>query len=213
MPKTDRRIPLLLIGYMIFATGCSAIQLPGDSGAILFQDTFVSTQSGWDRYHDDTYRADYTQNAYRINVLDPIVAWSLPRLNFANAIIDVKAKKIDGPDDNVYGLICRYQDPENFYFFLISSDGFAGIGVYRDGIRTLLSGDSMLPSDLILEGNAMNSIHVECVDDQLSMSVNGELLYEIQSAGFRSGDVGLIAGSYSEPGVEIEFDDFSVTNP
>ncbi len=43
--------------------------------------------------------------------------------------------------------------------------------------------------------------------------MNGILVAETQAAEFPSGDVGLIAGSYGQPGTEILFDNFSVLQP
>lgn len=199
---------------LIFGTGCNSAQFPDGSGSILFQDTFTSSQSGWDQYSDATYRADYVADAYRISVFDADTeAWSIPRLAFSDVIIDVNARKVDGPDDNVYGVLCRYEDPDNFYFFLISSDGYAGIGVYESGERRLLSGDSMLPSDFINLGEGLNALRIECVGDKLSLSVNGHLINEFHGASEVKGDVGLIAGTYDFSGVEIEFDDFIIAKP
>lgn len=204
-------LPLLLI---VLGTGCNLGQLPDESGSILFQDTFSSAQSGWDQYSDATYTADYVANAYRISVFDADTeAWSIPRLAFSDVIISVNARKLDGSDDNVYGVICRYVDPDNFYFFLISSDGYAGIGVYAAGERSLLTGESMLPSDFINLGDGLNALRIECVGDKLSLSVNGHIIEEVNGALSTTGDVGLIAGTYDLPGVEIEFDDFVVANP
>lgn len=199
---------------LFLCSACGGIRLPDDSGAILFQDSFISNQSGWDRYRDDVYLADYDEGSYRIAIFESEVeAWGRPGLEFSDTLIDVKARKIQGPDNNVYGLICRYQDPGNFYFFLISSDGYAGVGVYRDGARRLLSGDSMLPADSIQVGEGQNAIHAECVGDRLTLAVNGNAIYELHTNDFVSGDVGLIAGSYNLPGVVIEFDDVMVSNP
>ena len=34
------------------------------------------------------------------------------------------------PDNNAYGVICRYTDLQNFYVFLVSADGYYAIGKY-----------------------------------------------------------------------------------
>ena len=57
------------------------------------------------------------------------IKWSnLSRVVPEDLRIEVDVSKQNGPDDNAFGVLCRYQDPENFYYFLISSDGFGGIG-------------------------------------------------------------------------------------
>jgi hypothetical protein len=43
--------------------------------------------------------------------------------------------------------------------------------------------------------------------------VNGIQLFEVTDSDFSSGDVGVIAGAYDTPGVEILFDNFAVLKP
>ena len=212
-----KQFPMILLSSLLgvlFCVGCSTFELPRDQGAVLFQDNFSSAKSGWIRFHDNTYSTDYARGVYRIDIDQPnFEAWSVPGLTFSDTLISVRAWKVSGPDNNVFGVICRYNKPNNFYFFLISSDGFAGIGLYQDGERTLLSGDHMLPSDAIATGVKDNHLQIECIGDQLKLFVNDALVYEVQSSALLSGDVGLIAGTYDLAGVQIEFDDFRVINP
>ena len=185
--------------------------MPGD---VLFQDDFSRSISGWDRYHDDVYSADYAEGGYRIQIFAPETdAWANPGLNLADVRIDLDATKHGGPDDNTFGVLCRYQDPRNFYFFLLSSDGYTGIGINIEGTRFLLSGDTMFPSGAVLHGNVTNHIRVECIGYQLTLLVNGVLVAQTQSTQWATGDVGLTAGSYAEPGVDILFADFTVLQP
>jgi hypothetical protein len=51
------------------------------------------------------------------------------------------------------------------------------------------------------------------VSDHLSLYVNGQILADVRDATFETGDVGLIAGTFTEPGVDIRFDDFVVHQP
>lgn len=205
-------IPILIVATLTF--GCSTFDLPEETGVLLFQDNFDLSSSGWDRYHDDRYSSDYHSGSYRIEVNQPnYEAWAVPGLEFSDVLIDVTAKKISGPNNNVFGVICRYNKPNDFYFFLISSDGYAGIGIYQEGKRTLLSGGHLLPADPINTGSVSNKIHVECVGEALSLSVNDVILYEVQSTALQSGDVGIIAGTYELADVQIEYDDFIVRNP
>jgi hypothetical protein len=214
---SNKSLPIIILTILIgciISSGCSTSSLPQESGALLFQDDFSSLNSGWDRYRSETYVADYDQEIYRIEVYQADhVAWAVPGLTFSDVIIEVTATKAHGPENNIFGILCRYQDPLNFYFFVISSDGFAGIGQYQDGERVLLSGDSMLPFEGISPGSSVNHIHVECVGNQLRMAVNGSEIYEMRTEELETGDVGLIAGSYEEGGIAVIFDDFSVRNP
>lgn len=207
---------LFLAGLTLFimSQSCSSLEPRVESGDVLFQDDFSRTSSGWDRYHDDTYISDYIDDAYYFNIFTPETnVWSRPHLDFADIRIQVAATKVGGPDDNVFGVLCRYQDALNFYFFLISSDGFSGIGMFKNGEEKLITDESMLPSETISQGSATNIIQAECIGDQLRLYVNGGLTLQAKASEWSRGDVGLIAGTYDQPGTEIRFEKFSVIQP
>lgn len=204
----------LIAVFSIYLGGCNWLVPPVGPGEVLFQDDFTRTSSGWDRYQDDVYRADYQDSKYHIEIFTPeTVAWSLPKLSFQDVWISVETERVKGPEDNAFGVICRYENPSNFIFFLISSDGFAGIGQYIDGEKTLLSDKSLLPTDAVHKGDEGNFIQAECVGDRLTLYVNNSRVAEAIVEDIRSGDVGLIAGTYADPDVEIRFDNFSTVQP
>ena len=70
--------------------------------------------------------------------------------------VGVDASKLGGPDDNSFGVICRYRDAENFYAFLVSSDGYYGIIKVKDGKYSLLSGKNMDFNSGIVRGRGTN---------------------------------------------------------
>lgn len=185
------------------------------SGSILYQDDFSRPESGWDRYEDDVYRVDYEQGAYRFHVsAADTEVWARPHLILPDVQIEVIATKVGGPDDNIYGLICRYQDADNFFFFVISSDGYAGIGAHRNGESSLLNEETLQPAAVVQTGNTSNLIRAVCDGSELRLHVNGVLVTRAKAEGnWSEGDVGLIVGTFDRPEVEIEFDNFSVTKP
>ncbi len=207
-------LAIFLILGITALTGCTFFNVPNEPGVLLFQDDFSSPNSGWDRYRGETYISDYNEGAYHIEIFQKnIEAWALPGFDFTDVIVEVAGTSVDGPENNVYGVLCRYRDSENFYFFLISSDGYSGIGLLHQGNRELLTGESMFPAEAIIQGSATNLIQAQCVGNQLSLSVNGSMIYQVISDRLKSGDVGLIAGSYEDGGTEIFFDNFTVKNP
>lgn len=202
-------IPLL--GLALSACALSMTVRPGD---VLFQDDFSRPISGWDQHHDSTYDADYLNGMYAIRVHQPDTdVWATVGLHFDDVKVQVEASKIDGPDDNIIGVLCRYQDARNFYFFVIASDGYAGIGVNKDGRRRLLSDDALLPSAAVRQGQAGNVIRADCIGYNLRLYVNGVLVAEAQAAEWPAGDVGLIAGTYEGSELEVWYDNFSVVEP
>lgn len=206
-------ICLLTIAAALGLGSCLGVQ-SARSGEVLFQDSFDHPSSGWDRYQGPDYRADYSGGTYRIEILEPNTnAWSTPDLSFHDVQIEVDARKAAGPDDNLLGVLCRYQDASNFYFFLVSSDGYAGIGIRQQGQARLLSADTMLPHPAVGKGSTTNHLTVRCLASSLELAVNGEPVASAEGEEWAAGDVGLIAGAYEEPGVVVEFDRFSVLQP
>ena len=214
------RLIFLVSALLLSALACQAVS-SGSGGdvaeqptGVLFQDDFSDPSSGWDRVNVDDGVTDYADGAYRIfvNTSDSDV-WANPGLKFDDVYVEVDATKIGGSDDNDYGVICRYQDGDNFYFFVISSDGYYGVGKVLQGDQQLIGMDSMPPSEVIKKGNVTNHLRAGCVGSKLSLAINGQLLGEYDDTDFTSGDVGLVAGSFSEAGVDVHFDNFVVTKP
>ena len=215
------RILLVLSFMVIFSMACSLSQVakifgeyPTGQGDLLFQDGFSDPSSGWDRVRTTEGMTDYEADRYRIVVnTSNADYWSNPGLAFGDVVIDVDAGKISGPDDNDYGVLCRYQDINNFYFLIISSDGYYGIGKVENGKQQLLDPPQMYHSEYIIPGNGSNHIQAICSGNEIKLSVNGDLLAEATDGTFNTGDIGLIVGSFDDPGVDIWFDNLSVRVP
>jgi len=214
--------PLLAIFVLLLASlACQTVSggggeapASGNGAGVLFQDDFSDPQSGWDQVRTADGITDYEDGIYRITVNTPNQdVWANPGKSFTDVHIEVEATKQGGPDDNDFGVICRYQNTDNFYFFIISSDGYYGIGKVQDGSQQLLGMENMEQSDAIYQGQASNRIAAECQGDQLTLWANGTKLFTIQDADFPSGDVGLMAGTFDTPGTDIAFDNFIVTQP
>src|SRR5512139_4024944 len=114
----------------------------------LFFDDFSDPSSGWDRVNDEEGINDYSNGGYRIFV-NKInwYFWSNPGLQFTDVVIDVDSQKTAGPDENDFGIICRYQDEQNFYFFTIGSDGFYSISKILNGEESLIGMNEMQYND------------------------------------------------------------------
>lgn len=181
---------------------------------VLFRDDFSRTSSGWDRQTTSEGLTDYADGVYRIYVNDTNVDyWANPGKSFTDVSVEVEATKAGGPDDNDLGVICRYVDVDNFYFGLISSDGYAVIGKLKDGEQTGISSDGMEPAEGIKQGAATNVVRMDCVGEALTLFVNGTRIASVTDSDFAKGDVGLMAGTYDQTGTDIHFDNFVVRQP
>ena len=181
----------------------------------IYADDFSNPQSGWETWTDANGSfVAYQNNGLRILVKDQqFDYWSRPGKRFVDARVEVDAIKLAGPNDNDFGLICRYQDRNNFYAFLISSDGYAGIIKVEDGKYSVLNGTEMAYSQSIRQGEALNHLTADCFGQTLALAVNGQVVAQAQDSGFSAGEVGVIAGTNANPGVDIFFDNFVVSKP
>lgn len=183
---------------------------------VLFEDDFSDPNSGWNTWSDSDGTIEYTAGGLRLYVIAANMdIWSRANQTFpADVRIEVDAAKIGGPDDNDFGVVCRYQDGSNFYFALISSDGYQGIGRMQNDDRTLLSADSLLPADAIRQGEATNHIRFDCVGSDFALYVNDILVSTASDSTFTTGgDVALLAGTFSIGGADILFQNLVVYQP
>lgn len=215
----NRSISSLLI-LMALSLACAtspATALPPQaavpSGSVLFQDDFSRQTTGWDRMLVSEGIMDYDAGGYRIlvNALQTNF-WATPRRSFSNVRIEVDTGKLAGPDENRIGVICRFHQ-NNYYFFIISSDGYYGIGLFKDGQAVLLGQSEMQSSSNINKGLAVNHLRADCAGNMLTLYVNGFQIAQAQDSTLASGDVGMLAGTFETPGVDVVFDNFVVLQP
>ena len=207
--------PLLLAACTI--TGGSTTDPCNENGALL-RDDFAGEQTcGWREYNQGGAVVEIAEGTLNISTSQTgQIWWTNVGRDFSDVIVTVQARQTSGPNNNAYGVLCRYQDENNFYIFLISGDGYYAIGKYQGGeeqITYLTPNQEYVFSDLINQGVATNLIRVSCVGNELSLSVNGLPLVTVTDDSFAGGDVGL-GVSTLEPGTAVvQFDDLLVLAP
>lgn len=205
----------LLIACTALGTGpgaqSPALALP--SGSVIFQDDFAQPTTGWDRFMVTEGVMDYDGGGYRIlvNALQ-MNFWATPHKSVTDVRLEVDTGKLAGPDENRIGLVCR-SNGKDYYFFLISSDGFYGVGLFKDGQASLLGQSEMLASININKGLAINHLRADCVGDTLTFFINGFETAKVKDTTLTSGDFGILAGTFTTPGVDIIFDNFVALQP
>jgi hypothetical protein len=214
-----RRMKMVLLLSVLAFNSLACKYVIGDPAVsptdrTLYRDDFSKVSSGWNRVTAPKGESNYADGMYRIFVNDAnIDIWSLAGRSFSDVRIEVDAYKIGGDRNNRFGVICRAASATTFYTLVISSDGYYGIGMIDGSEYRLIGMDALQPTDAINQGSALNHIRADCVGDLLTLYVNGVKLAEVRDATFPTGDVGLIAGSYDVPGVDIRFDNFIVSQP
>ena len=216
-----KMIPAAILALLLIVTACSPVtpKTPTPDPNLLYSDNFSDPSSGWDRSQNENGATDYSNVGYLIYVKTPnVIRWANPSgKSFQNnLVIEVDATKpADGPDDNAFGLICRYVDTNNFYYFFMSSDGFAGIGRKKNGFTNIISSPDGLLTEItaLSYGAATNHLRADCVGRTLTFYVNGTQVATATDGSFIGGNVGLIARTYDIGGVDIQFSNFTVFKP
>lgn len=201
---------------LLLLSSCASIPIPAVStanpGDVLYQEQFEKNTTGWARFANENGIMDYDGGGYRILVRQPkLNIWSTSEKNFSDVRVEADVIKLNGPDENRMGLICRYRGGD-YYFFIISNDGYYFIGKFIGGLTLPLGQGEMQASEAIQKGT-MNHLRADCIGDKLTFYVNFTEVASATDADFPSGDVGVMAGAFSESGVDVLFDNFVVIQP
>ncbi|MCP5099193.1 MAG: hypothetical protein GY943_26875 [Chloroflexi bacterium] len=212
---------LLLLGGLVMIAACSIGGAEADlcdgEGSLLKDDFGGDQLCGWVEYNRSGTVVGINEGVMQISTSQSgQISWTNPGRQLDDVIVSVQARQVSGPDNNAYGVICRYQNEENFYLFLISGDGYYMIGKYQSGnsqIQYLTGEGEFVFSETINQGVATNQIRASCIGDQLSLSVNGIPLISVTDPTFVTGDVGLGASTFVQGTAVVHFDDLLAIAP
>lgn len=231
-----------------------------EPGALLYATTFDDFNEEWDLYpgrdsaqikpaRDLVAEYDLTPNAavygdalvvaYGAGVSDEVI-WSTLDRTVSDFDLRVTARLIDGPiDQNQFGVIFRYRDPQNFYIFRITADGYYALVKVRDGVQETISDWGI--TDVIRQGHEPNSIRVVGKGDTFTFFINDtlvplcmkgenetsmwanwegpgicytdELRFAYRDGTFHQGRIALAAGTIDGSDVTVAFDDLVIVGP
>jgi hypothetical protein len=180
--------------------------------ALIYEDDFGDSSSGWDDAFDAYTTKQYGNNRYQIEVTTSnLVAWGLANRDVADFEAEVEAKLEDGADSNGYGLLFRFQDRENFYRFDISGDGYYLLSKFVKGEWITIV--DWTASPFINKGKVDNLLKVSAIGPTLTVSANGQQLASVEDDSLSHGNFGFFAGTFSEPNVWVSFDDLKLWTP
>jgi hypothetical protein len=210
--------------------------VPSTPGEVLYAATFDDAAADWELY-SGRLSAQVADGALRVTVGEPdSLPFSTAAPYFSDFDLRVKTAAVAGPLDNGYGVIFRAQDSDNYFLFLISSDGYYQVRREVNGAEKILS--EWIPSELIHQGlNTANEIRVVAQGDTFQFYVNGtqvelcipndpdavstyvdscvdgQMLPQLVDNSIAEGQIGVIALTFDEPGVEVDFDNVLVFGP
>lgn len=177
-------------------------------------DDFSNPESGFPRQTDADATTDYSHGEYMIEIVEPdLNVWAIAGPAVADATVTVQARTANGSNNNAFGVVCRYRDDKNFYFLVISADGFYAIGKLKEGMISYLTPGGFQQNENIQTGQATHTLAAACLGGTLTLSVNGFELASVTDPDYRDGQTGLIAATFDGTPVEIRFDNFKISPP
>jgi hypothetical protein len=207
------------LGYSLILVFVSSLLLCGcecGGQGVLFEDDFEDASSSWGTDQRDGFDRGYGEGVYFFDLwASNWLAWAHPGQRLGDVSIEVDARVASGARDGHYGVLCRYQDADGFYYFAVSADGYYAIFRRAEGDMKILAGDGsgMLSSPHIKTGTQVNRVLGVCDGEELSLYVNGQWLATVTDDAYAQGDVGLGASSGPQGVTRIVFDNFVVTAP
>lgn len=173
-------------------------------------------QGNWRVGEDADVDGQVVDGVYRMLMkADDALIWTTAGQSFGDGFYEVEATQVAGPDNNGYGMMFRIDDNrDDFYLFKISGDGYVWIGKYIGGGAEVepMIGDHWFESPAIHRGtDEKNTLRVNAEGGNLIFFVNDQEVGRVTDNSFANGDIGLWVESFGQGGVQVDFDNFSVT--
>ena len=185
-------------------------------GMLAFDD-FSDPDSGWGISSNEKISYYYAEGTYHMFVFAPdTLVWSVFGEITDNVILEVDAWPAAGQPADSYsemGFLCGYLDAQNFYYLTIRSDGHFGIFQMQANSEKFLYSDIWEQNPTIRVDGSPNRLRAECIQDQLRLFVNNELMGEVTAPGIVSGRWGLMGGSFAWKDAHFQFDNFVASQP
>jgi hypothetical protein len=172
------------------------------------EDDFATDTGMWNIIYDGTTSRYFKSGELRIAVDDESsLAWSIADIDVEDFYVETEAIHHDGSLDNQYGILFRYEDADNYYLFAASSDGY-----YSLQLRTNNEWISLIDwqeSDVIETGEgSVNKLGVLAEGDLFTLLINDYILEQVTDDTLAGTGIALSSGAYSEPPIDIGFDNF-----
>lgn len=179
-----------------------------------FSDDFSNPLGGWPTIQDAQRAYSYQAEGYHIFASQlNAKPWAKTSRQDGDVSIYVDAKPVTESTLSYYGLLCRIQEDQSFYYFVVRSNGDYGIGKYKNDDFQLLFSEGWRRSDVIHQGMQTNRLRADCVENTLRFYVNNVLLGKVTDPDFISGFSGMMVAAEDSQGIEVRFDNFLITEP
>lgn len=212
-----------LAALVLSALACALPSLPRLPGAAsatpgpktLYRDGFSDENSGWETGSDDTSTVAYTGGQYAFTITkDKWLTWgNLRGKKFGGAKIEVDVINKSSTDEPTFGVMCNYQDEQNYYYAGMASDGYYAIIRTQGNTDTFLTDPAngeWLQSDKIKTGAASYRLSVQCAQGRIALDIDGAEIASVKDDTFTDGQIGLFVLTFATPEADVRFDNLQV---
>jgi hypothetical protein len=175
----------------------------------IFVDDF-SYDTGWSTEKNDQYGFELIEGGYFVYINIPSAQiYSIRSLEVEDIRLSTDAARIVGPEDGYYGVVCRFQDGNNYYTLVINDGGSYGIAKMEDGTFSFIQ-EGVDEGNVIQGDGATNRVRGDCVGQTLTLYANDQQLLQVQDGTFTEGLIGLLSGTGDIPGLRVMFTSFAI---
>ena len=184
-----------------------------------FSDDFSSGEYDWWEVDDEIQSWGIEDEHYALHLLSSNYStWAYPPVEFTPTTIGFDAAVLPGFEQGAYGVMCYYQDEDNYYF--ISIDPVYqeySIGYVLGGDYETLMEDMWMPSNTIKDDNyEINNVMVVCDPDMITLFVNNEFEAQTAVSGVKGGVAAIYGESWDDTpasGFKVLFDNLYAFKP
>jgi hypothetical protein len=249
-----RQYRFLLVSLLFFVLAWVSNRLtsnwhyivPVEPGLVAYTADFERNPDEWNLSEGRLKAFITQQQTLRLDVGDfNSLPFAEAQPHFADFDLRVQARTVAGPLNNAFGVIFRLNNKSNtafadddFYLFLISSDGYYRVVRSIDGLQKDLS--TWIPSPLIHQGlDVTNYLRVVAKGDVFQFYINGSLVQlcipddpaaqstytfdgvcqggtmrdSLVDVSIPNGQIGVAAQTFDESGVVVDFDNLVILGP
>ena len=168
-------------------------------GALVYDEDFKRNKTAWEIKDKDASSTILANNKLQLNVFQDITTLrgsyiSLEQNSYYS--IESVVQKVNGADNNGYGIFFGFKDRDNYYSFIISGDGSYKIFYEFEGIHIDIA--DWTPSHSINKGNNRNLLKIFKFDDTFIFLINGQIVERVESKQLRGNYYGLLVGGKGE---------------
>ncbi|HEU4326284.1 MAG TPA: hypothetical protein VFS21_24300 [Roseiflexaceae bacterium] len=179
-------------------------------GTALISDTLVSPAGGaLGEGNAEAAEYRFAGDAYRISVKPAAyLAWSPLEDTYDDAAVEVGVRLLSGPPPTAFGIIFRFQDEDNFYFYNITADGYYALDMKKNGRWSALLDWARLPGG----GGRERRLRVELAGERMRLFLDGTLLDETSDDNFRRGRIALAVNTFDQGDAVVAFRNLLLQN-